>query len=106
MFELLKRNNIKTINVNDIDKLLGNIKLIDIREKYEYREVSLKNSKNIPMSELIENHDKFLNNHDEYYIICQSGRRSSMVCNKLYKEGYNVVNVLGGVGSYRGSNVK
>ena len=40
----------------------------------------------------------------EYYIVCQSGGRSSMVCSELTNKGYDVVNVAGGVGSYIGSN--
>ena len=40
----------------------------------------------------------------EYYILCQSGGRSSRVCSELSKEGFNVTNIAGGVGSYLGKH--
>ncbi|ASW42468.1 rhodanese-like domain-containing protein [Clostridium isatidis] len=102
MFGLFKRDVNKVINVNDIDKLIGKIDLIDIREKYEYNRGSIKTAKNIPMNELLHNTDKYLKKDKEYYIICQSGGRSSKTCSTLRSKGYNVVNVSGGVGSYIG----
>jgi hypothetical protein len=36
VFEFLKRDNRKLINVNELDNLIGKIELIDIRETYEY----------------------------------------------------------------------
>jgi len=106
MFGLLKKKDTKVINVNDIDKLLGKIELIDIREKYEYSGGSIKSSKNIPMGELLNEPDKYLNKDKEYYIMCQSGGRSARACNMLERQGYDVINVSGGVGSYVGTNRK
>ena len=40
---------------------------------------------------------------DTYYIICQSGARSSRACSILTKQGFDVINVSGGVGSYVGT---
>ena len=47
MFEFLRSNTGKVINVNDIDGILGKIELIDIREPYEYNAGSIKGAKNI-----------------------------------------------------------
>lgn len=93
----------KKINVNDIDKLLGKIELIDIREKYEYSAGSLNTAKNIPMGELVNNVEDYLSFDKEYYIMCQSGGRSQRVCNVLESEGYKVIDVVGGYGSYAGT---
>lgn len=49
MFEFLKRDNRKLINVNELDNLIGKIELIDIREPYEYNSGSIKTAKNTPM---------------------------------------------------------
>lgn len=38
--------------------------------------------------------------------MCQSGGRSSRTTKLLEKQGYNVVNVSGGMGSYVGSKRK
>ncbi|PRR80383.1 rhodanese-like domain-containing protein [Clostridium vincentii] len=106
MFEFLKKGNTKVVNVNDIDNLIGKIELIDIREDYEYKSGSIKSAKNIPMGKLLNEADKYLNKDKEYYIMCQSGGRSSRACNSLAREGFNVTNVSGGMGSYVGSKRK
>lgn len=49
VFEFLKRDNRKLINVNELDNLIGKIELIDIRETYEYNSGSIKTAKNTPM---------------------------------------------------------
>ena len=51
----------------------------------------------------LENSEKYLNKDKEYYIVCQSGGRSTTACNKLINKGYDVVNVAGGVGTYMGT---
>lgn len=106
MFGLFNKNSGKVINVNDIDNLIGKIDLIDIREPYEYKTGSIKSAKNIPMGDLLNYPEKYLNKDKEYHIVCQSGGRSSTACNKLRGLGFDVVNVAGGVGSYVGSKRK
>lgn len=108
MLGFFKRDNesAKVINVNDMDRLIGKVDLIDIREPYEYKSGSLNSAKNIPMDQLLNEPDKYLNKDKEYYIMCQSGGRSSRACGNLVKKGFNVVNVVGGFGSYVGTNKK
>ena len=106
MFGFLKREDTKVINVNDIDELIGKVELIDIREDYEYKGGSIKSAKNIPMGELLNEPDKYLNKSKEYYIMCQSGGRSARACNNLTSQGFSVVNVSGGMGSYVGTKRK
>ena len=106
MFGLFNKTSNKVINVNDIDNLIGNINLIDIREPFEYKSGSIKSAKNIPMGNLLENPEKYLEKDKEYHILCQSGGRSARACNKLSGLGFNVINVVGGVGSYAGSKRK
>lgn len=103
MFQFMKRDMGKVVHVNEIDGLLGNIELIDIREPYEYKSGSLKTAKNIPMGNLISEPDKYLNKDKTYYIMCQSGGRSGRACNMLTRQGFDVVNVSGGIGSYAGA---
>ncbi|MBS4804442.1 MAG: rhodanese-like domain-containing protein [Clostridium sp.] len=106
MFGLFNKNSAKVINVNDIDNLIGKIDLIDIREPFEYRGGSIKTAKNIPMGQLLEEPNKYLEKNKEYHIVCQSGGRSQRACSKLTGLGFDVVNVAGGVGSYAGSKRK
>jgi rhodanese-related sulfurtransferase len=106
MFDFFKKETVKVINVNDIDNLIGKVELIDIREDYEYKGGSIKSAKNIPIGNLLNQPDKYLNKDKEYYIMCQSGGRSRKACNTLAKQGFNVTNVSGGMGSYVGTKRK
>ncbi len=89
----------KSININEI-KNLENIKIIDVREVDEYRQLSIPGTKNIPVMGLITNHESFLDKSETYYIMCLSGGRSFQVVTHIEKLGYNVVNLEGGIGSY------
>lgn len=102
MFSFLSRNRVNSVSVNDLGDLLGKVDLIDIREPYEYKNGHLPTAKNIPMDIILAETDKYLNKNKEYYIICQSGGRSSSTCSKLKAKGFNVVNVLGGTSRYTG----
>lgn len=101
MFSLFDKN-YKSVKVNELGDNIKSINLIDIREPYEYSNGHLPNAKNIPMGEMVASPEKYLNRDKEYYLICQSGARSSRTCDVLDKEGYKVVNVAGGTGSYNG----
>ncbi len=90
----------KSININEI-KNLENIKVIDVREVNEYKQLSIPNTSNIPMMGLIANHENFLDKNETYYIMCQSGGRSFQVASRLEQLGYSVINLEGGIGSYK-----
>lgn len=102
MFPFLFNNDVKSIGVNEIDNLIGKINLIDIREPYEYKAGHLPTAKNIPMDKIISEAEKYLDGSKEYYIVCHSGARSSRACGILERKGYNVTDVIGGTGRYRG----
>jgi rhodanese-related sulfurtransferase len=106
MFDFLKKDDSKVIHVNDMDNLIGNVELIDIREPYEYKSGSLKTAKNIPMGYLLTSPEKYFTKDKTYYIMCQSGARSGRTTRALTKQGFNVINVAGGMGSYVGSKRK
>lgn len=106
MFGFITREERKTIHVNDIDDLIGTIEIVDIREPYEYNTGSLKTAKNIPMGNLLSEPSKYLNKNKPYYIMCQSGGRSGMACRELQNQGFDVINVGGGMGSYVGTKRK
>ena len=106
MFSLFQRNDANTIHVSEIDEILSGINLIDIREAYECVHGSIKGSKNIPMGQLLSNPTKYMDKSKKYYIMCQSGGRSSSAVAALMRAGYDVVNVKGGMGSYFGKNRK
>lgn len=102
MFDFLFGNSGKSIKVDELYDSIGKISLIDVREPYEYKNGHLPTAKNIPMGKIIAEADRQLDKSKEYYIICQSGSRSSRTCNTLRNMGYNVINVAGGTGMYKG----
>lgn len=93
----------KTIMMNDLEQIMskGKVNIIDVREKEEFNNGHILGATLIPLSNLQENINKF-NRNETYYIVCQSGNRSGMVSQYLDKQGFNVVNVLGGMGAYKG----
>lgn len=100
--EFSEEGNIKTIDINDLGDKLSSIKLIDIREPSEVKLGRLKEAENIPMAELLNNPESYLNKEDEYYLMCRSGIRSASACAMLSDLGYKVINVGGGISAYRG----
>lgn len=88
------------LSIHDLNGRLGEIDLIDIRDEYEYKSGHIPTAKNIPMGELLNNSEAYLEQDKEYYIVCQSGGRSSIACADLSSKGYKVINVSGGTSSY------
>jgi rhodanese-related sulfurtransferase len=81
-------------------KKLKNAAIIDVRTKAEFDTGSMPGAKNIEMNGIVLNTEMFLDKDKTYYILCQSGGRSSMVCDNLSKKGYNVINIAGGMNAY------
>ncbi len=77
------------------------LKIIDVREISEYEAGHIPGSLNLPLSGLGETYTT-LKKEKEYYLICQSGGRSAMAGDFLGSEGFNVTNILGGMGSWPG----
>jgi len=103
MFNFFGRETVKSVPVNDLEKLIGTIELLDIREPYKFAGGSIKTAKNVPMGTLLAAPEKYMAKDKTYYIICQSGGRSAQTVSALAKQGYDVINVSGGVGSYAGT---
>lgn len=88
----------------------SNFVLLDVRNPYELEDKSLGHIDgvlNIPVQELEER----LSELDEFKdkdiaVICRSGRRSETATDLLVKNGFNAVNVLGGMVQYRATENK
>ncbi len=90
-----------SITVTDLIRLLPKVKLIDIRDKYQYNMGNIPSSMNIPATFLLMNPGNYLNTIDTYYICCETGYNSKKVCYELQRKGYKVVDVIGGYSEYR-----
>ena len=74
----------------------GNVEVIDVREKDEYKELHIKGSKLIPMGEILQR----INEIDwtkEVVFICRSGARSKMMANIMSAEGKEIKNLRYGI---------
>lgn len=69
--------------------------LIDVREVDEYRQRHIPRSKNIPLSKIAE-----FKPQGTVYLFCASGMRSKRAVKYLIKQGYQAVNIKGGLMSY------
>ena len=92
---------IYSVDANEIKNIDNKGNIIDIREPYELNSGYIEGAKNIPMGILLMDPDNYLDKDNTYYIICQSGGRSGRACMMLKDRGFDVVNVAGGMYSYR-----
>lgn len=73
--------------------------LLDVRMPGEYRQGHISGAKNVPLNKI----EQYKGNKDEkVYVICQSGMRSKRAASALKKNGYDVVNVRGGMSQWSG----
>ncbi len=92
-------NKIPSKDVKEIDNIKNKHRIIDIRTKQELsRYGKVKGIRHIEMNELLANPDKHLMKGDdhEYYLMCQTGRRSKKSVKELNAQGYNTISLKGG----------
>ncbi|MFC0673947.1 rhodanese-like domain-containing protein [Brachybacterium hainanense] len=70
--------------------------LIDVREQDEWDAGHAPTAQHLPASTLLENLDKLPEDGD-LYIVCRSGGRSAQVSQWLNQNGYDAINVAGGM---------
>ncbi len=90
----------KSVDINELKKLIGKIDIIDIRDPDEYNDSHIPTSINIPNDKIMINPEYYLNKSKQYYIYCQYGKTSIKTCIYLNKVGYNVINLIGGYQKY------
>ena len=95
--------NITTISPQELAHRMDSgepIDVIDVRTPVEFREVHLVNAKNIPLDRLDPHAVQSERNgtaSGPLYVICQSGSRGDLACQKFVQAGIaNVANVAGG----------
>ncbi len=76
--------------------------ILDVREEAEFAFGHIEGAKSIPMGELEMRLDE-LDQNQEIYVICRTGRRSDLAAHKLAGNGFaKIYNVLPGMGSWAG----
>lgn len=90
-----------SITVMELTKMIPKAKIIDIRENYRFISGCIPTAVNIPMTFLLMNPQKYLNKENTYYIYCEIGTKSKKICTDLTKQGYKVIDVIGGYDEYK-----
>lgn len=72
------------------------LSLVDVREVEEFEALHLEGARNFPLSQLADTYEQ-LDKDQLYYVICKSGMRSARACQFLAEQGYEVINVQGGM---------
>ena len=75
--------------------------ILDVREIHEYAAGHIPFAKNFPLSTLGSDFSK-LDKDQKYYVICQAGGRSAKAYNFLDAQGFDVINVEGGMNNWPG----
>ncbi len=77
----------------------GSLSVLDVREVEEFETLHLEGAQNLPLSQLADTYEQ-LNKDKLYYVICKSGMRSARACQFLAEQGYDVINVQGGMTAF------
>ena len=72
------------------------LSVLDVREVEEFEALHLEGAHNLPLSQLADTYDQ-LDKDQLHYVICKSGMRSARACQFLSEQGYEVINVQGGM---------
>ena len=88
----------KEISFDEFYQLYQNeqLSLVDVREVEEFEAFHLEGARNFPLSQLADTYEQ-LDKDNLYYVICKSGMRSARACQFLEEQGYEVINVQGGM---------
>ena len=94
--EWSKGRELAKVNLISPNEIAEDATILDVRKKTEYQLNHLKGSKNIPLSNLVQQ-QKQLHETSKYQIYCATGYRSVIACSILQKFGFqNINNIVGG----------
>lgn len=94
----------ESISMSDfVEKVAEEVQIIDVRTPTEFQMGHIKGATNYPLDKIQDFRKK---SEGPLYVICQSGMRSAQACHILSKNGYQVINVKGGMGRWPGQRVQ
>ena len=79
-----------------------NAKLIDVRTPEEYKQGHIEESINVPLQNIKEVEQTVANKATPLFVYCRSGNRSGQAATILKSMGYDYVENIGGIVSYKG----
>ncbi len=90
------------ITVDQLATIRTEATIIDVREQHEYDEAHVEGVQLIPMSSFVERLAE-VPRDETLYIMCAAGGRSAQVTQYLTQEGFDAVNVAGGISAWVGA---
>ncbi|WP_110111836.1 rhodanese-like domain-containing protein [Bacillus sp. CGMCC 1.16541] len=94
----------REISPKEVEQLINEgkkLNMIDVREVDEVAEGKIPGAINIPLG-LLEFRMNELDKANEYIMICRSGGRSGRASQFLASQGFNVINMTGGMLAWEG----
>jgi rhodanese-related sulfurtransferase len=88
-----------SISVDELAALGPDASIVDVREADEYAEARVPGAKNLPLSALASSLDD-VPSPRPVYVMCASGGRSARATAFLAGQGFDAVNVLGGIAEW------
>lgn len=100
MLDLFKKS-YTNLKAEEVNKMMNDkdVQVIDVRESYEFASGHIKVAKLMPLGSLPQNVGK-LDKSKKVIVVCASGARSASAANFLSKQGFEVLNMSGGMMSW------
>ncbi|GGD67594.1 rhodanese-like domain-containing protein [Paenibacillus nasutitermitis] len=81
------------------------LSVIDVREPDEWESGHIAEAVSIPLSQFVERVGELSDFEEPFYLVCRSGNRSGKACDYLSAQGFEVINMVGGMLSWPGKVV-
>lgn len=93
---------VKDVHTDEFATIISDtskIQLVDVRTPEEYAEGHLERAVNIDVNDstFLQHATASLEKGKTVTVYCRSGKRSAFAASLLAKQGYNVINLLGGI---------
>jgi rhodanese-related sulfurtransferase len=93
----------REVSINELEQAIPQgAYVVDVREAWEFENGHVPRAHHIALN-TIPDRINDLPKHQQIWVICQSGGRSMTASNYLEAQGFNVVSVAGGTGSWIGA---
>ena len=90
----------KEVSINELEQAITNGEFVlDVREDWEFQAGHVPNAKHIPLNSIPDRLAE-IPKEQTVWVICQAGGRSMTAANYLSGQGFDVVSVAGGTGSW------
>ncbi|MDX8344417.1 rhodanese-like domain-containing protein [Rossellomorea sp. YZS02] len=94
----------KQLTAKQVEELLNenqSLNILDVREDDEVASGMIPTAKHIPLGQ-VESRMGELEKSKEYIMVCRSGGRSGQAAQFLENQGFDVINMTGGMMSWEG----